>query len=180
MARVFYRVVESQLCQPEPFVPRAAVGLGVAGGLVMMLALLASLGCANRGEADDDAGPAPAIDGGGLPDGFAGDGPGTDTGPDPALAAREDDCFDFRDDDFDSVTDCADPGCGAETVCCALGSEAAGCCTPGAPSALDLAPCAPGDDARSCAVGVVPSGSQSFPSTPVGFPLLPLAFSVVS
>lgn len=165
MARVFYRVVVSQLCQPEPSVPRAAVSLGVAGGLVMMLALLASLGCADRGEADD-AGPAPAIDGGGLPDGFAGDGPsGTDTGPDPALAAREDDCFDFRDDDFDSVTDCADPGCGAETVCCALGSEAAGCCTPGAPSALDLGPCAPGDDARSCAVGVEAFGRAALTVT---------------
>jgi hypothetical protein len=149
----------------EPSVPRAAVSLGVAGGLVMMLALLASLGCADRGEADD-AGPAPAIDGGGLPDGFAGDGPsGTDTGPDPALAAREDDCFDFRDDDFDSVTDCADPGCGAETVCCALGSEAAGCCTPGAPSALDLGPCAPGDDARSCAVGVEAFGRAALTVT---------------
>jgi hypothetical protein len=126
--------------------------------------LFGGVGCA-ADATDPEGNEAGAGDGGirALDDASAVDGAslGGDADPDPGLYAPETDCFDFVDDDTDGVVDCADPGCGEQVVCCALGSERAGCCAPQVAASLDLSDCAAGGDIRTCAAGVSTFGTAA-------------------
>lgn len=132
-----------RLCQFVPFV--AALGLA---------------GCANFGsDVPIDSGARMEEDGAvagtdaGATDAAGLDGGGglVDVGASPGLFEPEADCFDFADDDSDTVIDCADPGCFVAPVCCALGSSSTSCCTPGVAADLAVDGCDVGGDARDCA-----------------------------
>lgn len=102
------------------------------------LLLLAALGgCGDAGLNDrGDAGPT-------CPD-CAMDGAFPDVGLGPVPEEQGDDCFDEVDNDLDGLTDCEEPLCAVELVCC-VGSASGACCAPdGETRALSLASCADG------------------------------------
>lgn len=113
------------------------------------LALALVAGCragdgADRSEAGEIDGGAGVFD-----DVGRSDARGVDAPPAPPDDRTEADCFDFADDDGDLAPDCADPGCGVAAICCALGSDAPGCCGGGAFEPLELGAC-PAGPAAAC------------------------------